>query len=61
MTSRGIRFLPVDIMKSSATVFEVEGNALRIPFAAVDSLGESIAYDLVEKREEKGFTSKRMF
>lgn len=59
MTSRGIRFLPVDIMKSSATVFEVEGNALRIPFAAVDSLGESIAYDLVEKREEKGFTSKK--
>ena len=30
-------------------------------FSAVDSLGESIAVDLVTKREEKLFTSKRMF
>lgn len=58
MAARGIKFLPVDIMKSSAIVFEVENGALRIPFAAVDSLGESIAIDLVQKREEKLFTSK---
>nr|MDE7106239.1 PolC-type DNA polymerase III [Anaeroplasmataceae bacterium] len=59
MASRGIKFLPVDIMKSSATVFEVEDGALRIPFAAVDSLGESIAEDIVSKRKEKLFTSKK--
>lgn len=59
MASRGIKFLPVDIMKSSATVFEVEDGALRIPFAAVDSLGESIAVDIVKNREEKAFTSKQ--
>ncbi|MDE7263291.1 MAG: PolC-type DNA polymerase III [Anaeroplasmataceae bacterium] len=59
MASRGIKFLPVDIMKSSATVFEVEDGALRIPFSAVDSLGESIALDIVKKREEKLFTSKK--
>ena len=59
MTARGIKFLPVDIMKSSATIFEIEDGNLRIPFVAVDSLGESIAVDIVEKREEKPFTSKK--
>ena len=59
MTARGIKFLPVDIMKSSATVYEVEDGNLRIPFSAVDSLGESIAVDIVEKRSEKVFTSKK--
>ncbi len=59
MTNRGIKFLPVDIMKSSATIFEVEDGNLRIPFSAVDSLGESIAFDIVEKRDEKKFTSKK--
>lgn len=59
MTSRGIKFLPVDVMKSSATVYEVEDGNLRIPFSAVDSLGESIAIDIVQKREEKAFTSKK--
>ncbi len=59
MTLRGINFLPVDVMKSSATIFEVEDGALRIPFVAVDSLGESIAVDIVSKREEKMFTSKK--
>ena len=37
----------------------MEDGALRIPFSAVDSLGESIAVDLVTKREEKLFTSKK--
>lgn len=59
MTSRGIKFLPVDIMKSSASIYEVEDGNLRMPFAAVDSLGASIAEDLVAKRTEKPFTSKK--
>ena len=59
MSLRGLKFLPVDINKSSATIFEIEEGGLRIPFAAVQSLGESIAYDIVEKREEKPFTSKK--
>ena len=57
--ARGIKFLPVDILKSSATVFDPEDGNLRIPFSAVDSLGESIAYDIVEKREERPFSSKK--
>lgn len=57
MTLRGIKFLPVDINISSATTFEIENGALRIPFVAVDKLGESVANDIVEKRNEKPFTS----
>ena len=59
MTLRGIKFLPVDINKSSATIFEIEEGGLRIPFAAVQSLGPNIAYDIVEKRNEKPFSSKK--
>lgn len=56
--ARGIKFLPVDIQKSSATTFDPEDGNLRIPFSAVDSLGESIALDIVNKREERPFSSK---
>jgi len=57
MTLRGYKFLPVSINKSSATVFEIEDGALRLPFAAVDKLGENVALDIVNRREEKEFTS----
>lgn len=61
--ARGIKFLPVDIFKSDATIFNVEGTltdgSLRIPFSAVDGLGESVALDIVSKRNEKPFTSKK--
>lgn len=59
MSLRNIKFLPVDIEKSSANIFTIEDGNLRIPFSAVDSLGDSIAFDIVQKREEKAFTSKK--
>lgn len=59
MVARGIKFLPVNVMKSDATIFTIEDGNLRIPFSAVDSLGESIAFDIVEKRNEQPFTSKK--
>ena len=58
MTLRGIKFLPISIEKSSATIFEVEDGNLRMPFTALDGLGESVACDIVSKRNEKPFTSK---
>jgi DNA polymerase-3 subunit alpha (Gram-positive type) len=57
--ARNIKFLPVSILKSSASIFEPEGKDLRIPFSAVDSLGEAIAIDIVEKRNQNAFTSKK--
>ena len=59
MTLRGIKFLPVDINISSATTFDIEDGALRIPFCAVDGLGEAVALDIVAKRNEAPFTSKK--
>ena len=57
-TKRGYAFLPIDINKSDATVFIMEDKGLRMPFRAIDGLGESVAYDIVQKREEKAFTSR---
>ncbi len=58
MTLRGIKFLPVDIMKSDAINFTIEDGNLRIPFIAVDKLGEAVALDVVKNREERAFSSK---
>ncbi len=59
MTARKIKFLPVDIEKSDATIFKVENGNLRLPFIAIDKLGESVAEDIVQRRNEKKFTSKK--
>ena len=58
MTLRGIKFLPVDVMKSDAINFTIEDGNLRIPFIAVDKLGEAVALDIVKNREERPFSSK---
>jgi DNA polymerase-3 subunit alpha (Gram-positive type) len=47
---RGFEFLPIDLKKSEATKFVVEGNALRPPFIAISGLGESAAQDLLNCR-----------
>ncbi len=59
MVVRGIKFLPLDIEKSDATTYLVEDEGLRIPFSAVDGLGDAVAIDIVEKRNERPFTSKK--
>ncbi len=48
---RGFEFLPIDLKKSDATRFLVEGNALRPPFIAISGLGESAAQDLMACRD----------
>jgi DNA polymerase-3 subunit alpha (Gram-positive type) len=58
MTLRGFKFLKVDINISDAITFQIEGNALRMPFISVDGLGTAVALDIVEKRLDKPYTSK---
>lgn len=57
MSLRGIKFLPVDINKSEATKFLIEGDKIRMPFISVGGLGEQVAYGIVEARNEKAFDS----
>lgn len=58
MQRRGIKFLPVDINLSEATIFKMEEGGIRMPFNVIDGLGDSVAYDILAQREEKLFTSK---
>jgi len=58
MVERGYSFQMVDIDKSDATDFIIEGDSLIAPFRAVPSLGTSVAHAIVEARNEKEFLSK---
>ena len=59
MVSRGYSFIGVDINKSDAVNFKIEGNSLIIPFVAIDSFGENTAKQLVQRRGNEPFTSRR--
>src|SRR5699024_7598206 len=58
MVERGFEFKMVDIDKSDASDFLIEGDALRAPFRAVPSLGMSVAKTIVEERDKSDFLSK---
>ena len=51
MNKRGIELLPVDIYKSDATKFLIEGNALRPPFDAMSGVGAGQAIAICERRK----------
>lgn len=58
MCERGFSFQKVDLYKSDATNFIVEGNSLIPPFNAIDGLGTNAAINIVKAREEGEFLSK---
>ncbi|WP_099158132.1 PolC-type DNA polymerase III [Virgibacillus ndiopensis] len=58
MCERGFSFQRVDLYKSSATNFIVEGNTLIPPFNAVDGLGTNAAINIEKVREDGEFLSK---
>jgi len=55
---RGIKFLPVDLYKSDASAFLVEDGKIRIPFSAMNGLGERAAQSILEARKDGEFLSR---
>lgn len=58
MVERGFNFKMVDLEKSDASDFVIEGNSLIAPFRAVPSLGANVAKQVIEARKDKPFLSK---
>ena len=55
--ARGIKFLPINIIKSDSSAFVPENGAIRMPFSALAGLGENAAANIVAAREEEPFFS----
>lgn len=58
MLERGFTFKMVDINRSHATNFIIDGNSLIAPFRAVPSLGDNVALQIVQARQEAEFLSQ---
>src|SRR5699024_10231526 len=58
MCERGFSFSKVDLYRSDATEFIVEGNELLPPFNIVEGLGTNAAINIVKAREDGEFLSK---
>ena len=57
-TARGIKFLPVDLYKSDATVWIAKNDTeIYPPFNAIEGLGDTVAKKIVEEREKQPFIS----
>ena len=57
MYERGLRFLPIDLYKSHATKFQVEGDSLRPPVISIAGLGNVAAEGIMKARQEEKFMS----
>ncbi|MBR0025973.1 MAG: PolC-type DNA polymerase III, partial [Clostridia bacterium] len=61
MNMRGIELLPVDLYKSQATRFTIEGNAIRPPFSSVAGVGDNAAIAIAEECAKGPFLSVEEF
>jgi len=58
MCERGYSFQKIDLYKSQASEFLIEGNSLIPPFDSIPGLGTNAAINIVNAREEGEFLSK---
>ena len=58
MLERGFKFGMIDLYKSDAENFVIDGDTLIAPFRSVPSLGANVAKQIVKAREETKFLSK---
>jgi DNA polymerase III subunit alpha, Gram-positive type len=58
MCERGYSFSKIDLYRSSATEFVIDGNTLIPPFNAIPGLGTNVALNIVKARQEGEFLSK---
>ena len=64
MLARGIEVLPIDLYKSDARKYLVEGGRIRLPFSSLAGVGDAAATALAEARESGGpspFVASRHF
>lgn len=61
MTARGFKFKPLDLYRSDATRFIVDGDSLIPPFSAVAGIGENAARNIAASREDGDFLSVEDF
>lgn len=58
MSERGIKIQKVDLYKSHANEFKIEGNTLIPPFNSIPGLGTNVAFQIARARNDGEFLSK---
>ncbi|MED1202038.1 PolC-type DNA polymerase III [Heyndrickxia acidicola] len=58
MSERGFRFQKIDLYRSQAAEFVIDGDSLIPPFNSIPGLGTNVAQNIVRAREDGEFLSK---
>ena len=61
MYARGLEFLPIDLYRSDARLFQIVDGKLLPSFSSIDGLGEKAAYAICEAAKQGQFLSKDDF